>query len=399
MIKSLPAGSDLFTKTVYDSLGRATTRYQGYDLDETSYADAGTVTGDTILEQTETEYDDANNVIETINRHRYHDAPASQTGELKNPSTTPKARVTYSALYPDAAGRRQANASYGTNGGSTLSRPSTIPTRSDTILVNSIAYDDAGNQSTMTDPSDMVVKMEYDDAGRQTKNIMNYASGSSSSSSGTCDASDDLNIAVVTAYNADGNVESITAENSITGNQKTEYVYGTTLSDSDVASSLLKRKEIYPDSVDSSDVILFSYNRQRQQTSVTDQNGTVHEFDFDKLGRQTQDRVTTVGTGVDGAVRRIAMSYEVRGMRENLTSYDNATVGSGNVVNDVQFAYNDFSQVTHDYQAHGGAVSTSTSPKVQYSYAQRIGEYDSPVDAHLSGRSRDCIQLRIVQQH
>jgi len=37
VIKSLPSGSQLFTKTNYDSLGRATVAYMGYDLDETSY--------------------------------------------------------------------------------------------------------------------------------------------------------------------------------------------------------------------------------------------------------------------------------------------------------------------------------------------------------------------------
>ena len=37
VIKSLPAGSKLFTKTVYDSLGRPKTRYTGYDLAETGY--------------------------------------------------------------------------------------------------------------------------------------------------------------------------------------------------------------------------------------------------------------------------------------------------------------------------------------------------------------------------
>ncbi|MEZ6129153.1 MAG: hypothetical protein R3C59_10765 [Planctomycetaceae bacterium] len=36
-IKQLPAGSDLFTKTNYDSLGRVSKRYSGYDLDETGY--------------------------------------------------------------------------------------------------------------------------------------------------------------------------------------------------------------------------------------------------------------------------------------------------------------------------------------------------------------------------
>jgi RHS repeat-associated protein len=38
-------------------------------------------------------------------------------------------------------------------------------------------------------------------------------------------------------------------------------------------------------------------------------------------------------------------------------------------VNEVQFAYNDFGQITHDYQAHGGTVNTSTTPKVQFGYA------------------------------
>lgn len=36
-IKQLPSGSDLFTKTDYDSLGRQSVVYQGYDQDETGY--------------------------------------------------------------------------------------------------------------------------------------------------------------------------------------------------------------------------------------------------------------------------------------------------------------------------------------------------------------------------
>ena len=38
---------------------------------------------------------------------------------------------------------------------------------------------------------------------------------------------------VRTAYNADGNVSAVTAVNAATGDQTTQYVYGTTLSDSD----------------------------------------------------------------------------------------------------------------------------------------------------------------------
>ena len=40
-----------------------------------------------------------------------------------------------------------------------------------------------------------------------------------------------------------------------------------------------------------------------------------------------------------------------------LTSYNNATTGSGNIVNDVVFTYNEFGQVTEDAQSHSGAVT------------------------------------------
>jgi hypothetical protein len=76
--------------------------------------------------------------------------------------------------------------------------------------------------------------------------------------------------------------------------------------------------------------------------------------------------------GVDPSTGNVGNSLTdnmVRGMRKKITSYDNATVGSGSVINEIQFAYNDFGQITHDYQANGGAVNTSTTPKVQYGYA------------------------------
>ncbi|MCY2962050.1 MAG: RHS repeat-associated core domain-containing protein, partial [Planctomycetota bacterium] len=130
----------------------------------------------------------------------------------------------------------------------------------------------------------------------------------------------------------------------------------------------MKRSEVYPDSVDSDDCIKFTYNRQGQVTAKTDQNGTVHSFDFDKLGRGTEDRVTNLASGVDGAVLRIEKTFEVRGMVQHITSYDNATVGSGAIVNDVLFAYNSFGQVTADYQSHSGAVNVASTPKVQYAY-------------------------------
>ncbi|MEO8493493.1 MAG: RHS repeat-associated core domain-containing protein [Planctomycetota bacterium] len=370
VIKQQPAGAKLFTKTKYDGLGRRTKQYQGVDVDESTYAEADDVDGDTILEQTELSYDSASNVVQTTQRQRYHNATG--TGELGTPSSTqPKARVTSQASWQDPVGRLVASANYGTNGGTVLSRPSTIPARSDDVLVTSVGYDEAGQVESQINPGGIKTCLEYDAAGRQTKQVLNCVVSSSSSSSSSLGSleSDDTNVTVLTAYNADGNVASITAKNSVTGDQVTQYIYGTTLSNSSIASSLLKRKEIYPDSVDETDVILFEYNRQGEVTKLTDQNGTIHQFDYDALGRQTHDRATTLGTGVDGGVRRLSTTYEVRGMRRKITSYNSETVGSGSVVNEVQFAYNNFGQITHDYQAHGGAVNTSTTPKVQYGYA------------------------------
>jgi RHS repeat-associated protein len=359
VVKQLPAGSKLFTKMVYDGLGRVTKQYTGYDLDETTYSEASTVTSDTILEQIVTTYDEAGNVVETANYQRFHDATG--TGALNGPSgSQPKARVSYVAYWADGIGRNAATADYGTNGGSSFTRPATIPARSDNILVTSAEFDNAGNVFKTTDAAGMVVRTTYDDAGRETKQESNYVASPSGS---------DENVTVSKTYNADGNLATLTAENATTGNQTTTYVYGTTLTDSEIATSTLLRAEEYPDKSSASDRVEFAYNRQSQRTQLTDQNGTVHQYDYDKLGRITQDRVTTVGSGVDDGVRRIATTYEVRGMAENLTSYDNAAVGSGNVLNDVENVYNSFGQLTKQYQEHGGAVNSSTSPKVDYAYA------------------------------
>ena len=77
--------------------------------------------------------------------------------------------------------------------------------------------------------------------------------------------------------------------------------------------------------------------------------------------------MTVLGGGVDGTVRRISRSYEVRGMLSKLTSWNNATVGSGSVVNEIEYAYDGFGLLTSEPQSHSGAVTGST-PKVQYAY-------------------------------
>jgi RHS repeat-associated protein len=119
----------------------------------------------------------------------------------------------------------------------------------------------------------------------------------------------------------------------------------------------------YPDG----GVVSYEYNRQGQVTQMTDQNGTVHQYAYDPLGRPTADSVITLGTGIDGAVRRIARTYNTAGLPQNVTSYSAAT--GGTVANDIFYQYNGFQQLTAEYQSHSGAVNTSSTPAVQYSYA------------------------------
>ena len=76
-----------------------------------------------------------------------------------------------------------------------------------------------------------------------------------------------------------------------------------------------------------------------------------------------------MGTSAVGTARRLTTVYDTRGMVLTVTTWDDPRVGFGSVLNQVQNAYNDFGQQTHSYQAHGGSVNTSTSPKVQYGYA------------------------------
>jgi len=100
---------------------------------------------------------------------------------------------------------------------------------------------------------------------------------------------------------------------------------------------------------------------------------TIHAYTFDILGRQTQDRVIAMGSGLDASSLRIATAYEIRGMVASITSFDSASPDpcdcEAGIINQTLYTYNTFGQLITDQQSHDGAVSVSTSPKVQYTYA------------------------------
>jgi RHS repeat-associated protein len=180
-------------------------------------------------------------------------------------------------------------------------------------------------------------------------------------------------------YTLEGQLAVLIARNEETGDQVTRWHYGTTLAESGVASNSLLRAKIYPESDDEGpglngpddayDRVEYQYNRQGEVIEQKDQNETVHAYEYDRLGRLTHDRVTALGTGIDGAVRRISRSYDRAGQMESITSWNEPEVGRGEVVNQVLQRYNGFGQLTAEYQSHGGAVSTSATPAVRYTYA------------------------------
>ncbi len=83
---SQPGG--LVTKNQYDGAGRAVKTFTTDGSSGASWSAAGSVTGDNVLSQTETQYDADGNAILSIDRERFDNETA--TGALGNANTTPK---------------------------------------------------------------------------------------------------------------------------------------------------------------------------------------------------------------------------------------------------------------------------------------------------------------------
>jgi RHS repeat-associated protein len=366
--QSAPGG--LWTKDVYDGAGRPVMTSVTDGAGGTSWAAASSVANDVVLQQTQTAYDGDGNAIKTIDRQRFDDATG--TGMLGDPSTTiaPKARVYFTASYYDAADRLMASVNVGTNGGTGYSRPSAVPARSDTVLVTSYDYNDAGWVQDVTDPRGLDTRTLYDALGRTTATIQNYTDGvPTTNTNGTTQY----------AYDGDNHVLTLTAVLPAgTPWQTTQYVYGvTTDGGSAINSNDLLATMQYPDlvtgqpSTDPHQQVTYQYNALGQTVNMTDRNGTTQSYSYDVLGWQTSDTVTQLGDGVDGSIRRIDTAYDTGGRTYLYTSY--ADTAGTTIVNQVQERYNGLSQLIGEYQAHAGAVVTGVTPQVQYTLTEMDG--------------------------
>src|SRR5437868_11791652 len=177
-------------------------------------------------------------------------------------------------------------------------------------------------------------------------------------------------------YDGDNHVLTLQADKPAGAYQRTQYVYGvTTAGGNDLNSNDVLAAVKHPDKTtgNPSDTEKDSYtvNALGDVKTATDRNGTVHTYTYDVLGRLTADAVTTLGTGVDGAVRRIETAYNALGLPYLFTSYNAASAGS--IVNQVQDVYNGLGQLITEYQSHSGAVVPASTPKVQYAYSEMAG--------------------------
>ena len=128
---------------------------------------------------------------------------------------------------------------------------------------------------------------------------------------------------------------------------------------------------------------------------MQDQNGNVHEYDFDGLARRLADIVSLLGAGVDGAVRRIDTAYDIRGMMNLITSRA-GTAADSTIVNQVLRQFNNFAQLQKEYQQHDGPVNTLASPLRRIWLRGRFGQYDSANIDRASVQRLLCDGVRLL---
>ncbi|MCC6680525.1 MAG: hypothetical protein IT445_06440 [Phycisphaeraceae bacterium] len=262
-----------------------------------------------------------------------------------------------------------------TSGGWAFSRPETPPepNSSDGVIVTKTEYDDAGNPYKVTDNTGIETRREYDALGRPRKVVENYDDGA------PLDSAPDVDRITTYTYNAANQIATQTADLEDTeSDQTTLYVYSIELNDKGcpVKSNTLLRAIIYPDSDDTSgsgsisnggdstyDRIELTYYADGSLETRKDSREAVHTYVYDDAGRLIHDRITSLGRSaenVEGSVLRISRTYEARGLLESVASYDNATVGSGSVLNEVVYEYDGLGRLVSEYQEHGGAKTVNT---------------------------------------
>lgn len=403
------------TKTEYDGLGRAVASYVTDRAGDPApgatgnYVAAISLTGDHVIEQSAIRFNEKGQAEVVTSFQRLHDDTMT-TGAL----TTSNAVATFQGMRYDDVGRRWKTIDFGSNlpspsddflgtGGSAPSA-GTIASPPSHALESSMTYDERSLPLVITDPKNNDTKLFHDDLDRRIGVIENWDDGAltwTADSTGITLTTTDIGDPSVGApsidrltrfeYDAGSRVSSqIAYLASYNGSavtidmQATTYNYGVTatLSTPAVTDSLVHSEDLlaqvtYPnDGGTGPFTVSYSYNRVGELRSVTDQNGTVHAYERDELGRVNADRVDTLGTSVsgltlDGSVRSIRVDFDNFGRLDTVKSHS-GTASTTPIVNAVKFAYTDLWQIASLLQDVDGDVGVATglpTRTVGYTYS------------------------------
>ncbi|GAB4547573.1 MAG: hypothetical protein Tsb0013_07390 [Phycisphaerales bacterium] len=368
------AGSTI-SKTEYDSAGRAVRRYTLASDEDSGYAESvgGVQSDDIVVTQSQTVYDAEGRTVMSVTIDRPHDAAISGGGAVlgsldsnaDNDDDTVTAanlsgRPQISCTWHDELDRVESSAFYGTanlDSVTDFDYPATKPTSGDQIQTETV-FDASGRVYETEDALGRITRYAYDDAGRRITQIVNYDDG-------TASAVADEDQITQWEYD-DGLMVRMIATNYVSSveTQTTEYTYGvpkgTTYGyQSDIASNRLLYTVEYPVSYQAGayDVVTYAYNALGERVYQQDENGTIIEYTRDGAGRVTAETALSLGTNIDGAVRRIETSYNELGQVTSVAQYD--ATSSGNVVDEVQYTYDNWGMLDLLEQDFNGAVAPS----------------------------------------
>ncbi|MCH8823064.1 MAG: RHS repeat protein, partial [Planctomycetes bacterium] len=382
-------GSQLM-KIGYNRLDQRTHTYILAVDNDSVYADADDVTGDIVLQESQTVIDVNSGItLMTATIDRDHDdyGGGENTGALDDNSDdgTPdplkytaadiNGQIQITSYWYDSINRLETVANYGNNGGSDFDRDGlVVPTRSDTVLVTSYTYNADGTLLEISDPMSLETRYIYDAAARQTVVTSNYVNGTPSGLNGDDDA--------ITRYVYDNGqrtklwVDIYPVDTDGTPDaedQVTTYTYGVDTDDdpgaSKFASNRLLRTIQYPDG--SPNTVTFAYNAQGQQIWVEDQENIEITTDYDDLGREIHRRVTEIdNTQFNDDVLRISTVYDSLSRVSTVTQYDAATAGSA--TDQVKYTYDGWSNITNFEQDNDSVVGEATvnDYEIRYDYAK-----------------------------
>ncbi|HYD02208.1 MAG TPA: RHS repeat-associated core domain-containing protein [Phycisphaerales bacterium] len=392
-------GGTSHAKTIYDRLGRVRNTFELARDNDSGYSDADDVSGDIVLQQSDTVYDNVDRtglVMMTATIMRNWD-DTSTTGALDtnadndihayDQTGTPdvKGRIQITAYWYDELDRQQDTVQYGTYAYADFDRqPSsawlTVPARSATALRTTTVYNDNGTVQATKAPKEvggtpLESRTLYDQGMRRVAEVRNYVNGTPSGVTGDDDVytrstyDDGLLKTVWVDFDGDDVVD--------TDDQVTTYTYGTTkgttastsrVKDNRLLDNVLYPAQGYVGETTAERSVYFAYNAQGQKHYQKDNNGTELEYTYDTLGRKTGENTAALGSGVDSSIKDCTWVYNSRGLLETVTQGDSG----GDEADQVLYKYDDWGNLT-DFRQDYDDVVTNTSPNdlgVKHTYTK-----------------------------